>query len=182
MKKKILYISIIILSIAIYCVALFLVVGYKPSYEYSMYYKKKLTKYWCGDNAMTIDTSKKMQFCYEQNPVDLSTCKVEQADLQFVGKKTNVKEQNYKLQYIYGNRINIYWQWKNDVEFDSITINIKIKATDYFNVKINDQDDVNINPTTPEFEIVSFNLKHKKQNEITFSSYQEMQIVEIYFS
>lgn len=54
--------------------------------------------------------------------------------------------------------------------------------TDYFNAEINDQNDVNINPSSNDFEVVSFNLLYKKQNEITFSSYQEMQIVEIYFS
>ena len=86
------------------------------------------------------------------------------------------------MQYIYGNRFNIYWQWDDATYFEQITLNVKIKATDYFNAEINDQNDVNINPSSNDFEVVSFNLLYKKQNEITFSSYQEMQIVEIYFS
>lgn len=86
------------------------------------------------------------------------------------------------MQYIYGNQLNIYWQWNDETDFEQITLNVKIKATDYFNAEINDQNDVNINPSSNDFEVVSFNLLYKKQNEITFSSYQEMQIVEIYFS
>ena len=86
------------------------------------------------------------------------------------------------MQYIYGNRLNIYWQWNDETDFEQITLNVKIKATDYFNAEINDQNDVNINPSSNDFEVVSFNLLYKKQNEITFSSYQEMRIVEIYFS
>ena len=86
------------------------------------------------------------------------------------------------MQYIYGNRLNIYWQWNDATDFEQITLNVKIKATDYFNAEINDQNDVNINPSSNDFEVVSFNLLYKKQNEITFSSYQEMRIVEIYFS
>lgn len=182
MKKKVLYLSIIILSIFVYAFAFLLVVTYKPSYEYSMFYKKKLTKYWAGENSMTIDTNKKMLFCYDLNPVDLSSCKAEQANLQFVGKSTKTKEENNQLQYIYGNRLSIYWQWNDKVDFEQISVSVKIKATDYFNVKINNQDDVNINPSSSDFDVVTFNLKYKKQNEITFSSNQEMQIVEICFS
>lgn len=182
MKKKILYLSITIFSIIIYAFVFLLIITYKPSYEYSMYYKKKLTKYWAGENSMTINTNKSMLFCHVKNPVDLATCKAEKTDLQFVGKSTKIKTDNNQLQYIYGNRFNIYWQWDDATDFEQIILNVKIKAADYFNAEINDQNDVNINPSSNNFEVVSFNLLYKKQNEITFSSYQEMQIVEIYFS
>ena len=85
-----------------------------------------MAKYWAGENAMTIDTTKRMQFCYELNPVDLSTCTAEQANLQFIGKTTQTKEDDNKLQSIFGKDVKIYWQWNDDVNFENLLVNIKI--------------------------------------------------------
>ena len=182
MKKKIFYISISLLSIIVYALVFALIVLYKPSYEYTMYFKKQLTKYWAGDNTMTIDQNKVMRFNFEQNPVSLDKAEVKQTDLQFIGKNTNVKEDDGKLQYIFGNNINIYWQWKDDIEFNELTLNIKIKATTNFNVKINGQNEVEGEASADEFEVVGFNLKFEKQNSVCIYSNQELQIVEMYFS
>lgn len=177
-----LYISIIVLSIAIYAFVFALILSYKPSYEYSMYYKKKMTKYWAGNATMTIDTTKKMEFCYELNPVDLSTCTVEQANLQFIGKNTQTKENENKLQYIYGKDIKFYWQWKDDVNFDNLFINIKIKSSENFKVSHNGQQEKVFSPESNDFELIKVGLNYKKQNEIAITSSVEMQVVEIYFS
>lgn len=179
MKKNGFYIFAIIFSFFIYFYVLFLIFSFKPAYEYSMYYKRKLTKYWAGQTTMTISIDKKMLFSYDLNPVVLSDSKIEDVDLQFIGKTSKVKVVNDKLQYVYGDDFYIYWQWTDSVNFDKISVIIEL-CSDDCDIYINDKM-VFTSISCSDFELFNVKINFQKENKIRFCSNSKVSIKQIYF-
>lgn len=183
-KKNIIFISITLIAIFIYILTLALIITYKPSYEYSMYYKQRLVKYWSGDNAMTISTDYKMEFDYNNNPKDLNQNEVKDVHLQFLDKNFEFKTYNNdgaQLEYIYTKDGALYWQWNNDTNFDKINIEIKVCCNDKFTIKANSQIQSEYSSTNLNFESIIYCLEYSKQNKLECFSTSEIQIKQLLF-
>lgn len=183
-KKNILFLTITLVSILIYIFTIYVVFSYKPSYEYSMYYKQKIVKYWSGDNAMTISTDYKMEFDYINNEKNLYQSEVRDVHLQFLGRDFNLKTYDNggdKLEYICTNNGNLYWQWNSETNFDKIKIQIYLSCSEKFTIEANNQSAVEYDSTNENYDYVIYSLDYANQNKLHFSSEKEIKIKQLVF-